>query len=142
MRTISLVSVLAAGLVMVFAGCISRTTVVVGSTPEQRAVEKFLGRMIDSDEDGEKKMISPQWLEENDLDIDDYQVNSYSPEDYEITKVKGSKITVEIIFSDGDAHRLVFLVRKEGGKYYIVPGSYDEDGWIHPWQSVKTSVRK
>jgi len=98
--------------------------------------------MIDSDEAGEKKMISPEWLEENDIDIDDYQVNSYSPEDYEITKVKGSKVVAEIIFSDGDAHRLTFKVSKEKGKYYIVPGEADDDGWIHPWQKVETGVRK
>jgi hypothetical protein len=140
-RTVIL-PVLIAGSLLVFAGCFNRATVQPEASPEQKAVEKYIKRMIASDEEGEKKMISPEWLEENDLDIDDYQVNSYSPEDYEIMKVKGSKVTAEIIFKDGDAHRLVFKVSKEKGKYYIVPGTYDEDEWIHPWQSVETSVRK
>ncbi len=142
MRRIGIVSVLTAAAVLLFAGCFNRVTVTPEPSPQQKAVEKYLKRMIAGDEEGEKKMISPDWLEENDLDIDDYQVNSYTPEDYEIMKARGSKITAEIIFSDGDAHRLVFEVSKEGGKYYIVPGSYDEDNWIHPWQDVKTSVRK
>jgi len=142
MRDFRLLSFLAACSLLLAAGCPNRATVSPPSDPSTRRVERFLDAMIDDDQDGMKKMISPAWAEENDIDLDDYQVNAYSPESYEITKVKGSKVTAEIIFNDGDAHRLVFKVTKEGSKFYIEPGSYDEDEWIHPWVSVTTSVRK
>ncbi|MEO0082226.1 MAG: hypothetical protein ABIL25_08045 [candidate division WOR-3 bacterium] len=143
MRHIWTLPVLAACSLVFLTGCPSRATVkpVIETKPEQKVVERFLRRMIDDDEEGMKKLISPQWIEENDIDLNDYRVNAYSPQDFEITKVKGTKVTAEIIFGDGDAHRLEFRVRKENGKYYIVPGLYDEDNWIHPWTDVETNVR-
>jgi hypothetical protein len=136
------VRILAAGLLLISVGCFNRLTVKPEPGPEQKVVEKFLKEMVDGDEDGMKKFISPEWLEDNDIDIDDYQVNAYSPTSFTVTKVKGSKVTVKILFSGGSTHKLMFKVSEEDDKYYIVPGSYDEDEWIHPWQEAETDIDK
>ncbi len=135
------VRILAAGLLLVAVGCFNRVTVAPETSPEKRVVEKFIKQMMDDDEDGMKELISPDWLDENDIDLDDYQVNAYEPTNYRVTKVKGNRVTAELLFSSGSAHELVFEVSKEGGKYYIVPGSYDEGEWIHPWAEIEENIR-
>jgi len=134
--------ILTAGLLLMAIGCFNRATVAPETSPERKVVEKFLKEMKDDDGDGMKRLVSPDWLDENDIDLDDYHVNAYSPVSYQVTKVKGNKVTAEISFSSGSVHRLVFEVSEEDGKYFIVPGEADDDGWIHPWQKVETGVRK
>ncbi|MBN2537860.1 hypothetical protein JXB37_06250 [candidate division WOR-3 bacterium] len=140
---LSAVSVLA----VLGAGCPSRATV-ARQSPARAVVEEFLTAMVEEDEDRMEELISPAWLEENDVDFWDYELNSYSPVDFKVTAVKGGLVTAEIEFEAGGAHRLVFETRKENGRWYIVPGSYDEpdwdwgdDGWVHPWKEIETDIR-
>lgn len=111
-----------------------------GDDPRARCVNKFLNAMVDDDAERMAKLISQEWLDAEGIDLDDYQVNAYSPRSYIIEKVKGDKVTAVIRFASGGAHRLQFKVSQENGKYYIVPGEADSDGWIHPWIDVETDI--
>lgn len=123
---------LVAGLVLLCAGCFNR--VIIAPTEDATdTVEDFMDAMVDEDQDDMKDMISPAWLAKNRIDIEKYQVNAYTPEEYEILGPDGKDIKVKLIFESGGTRYLWFRVVIEDDDGYILPGSFDKE-WIHPWQ--------
>jgi hypothetical protein len=129
-----------AAVALLSVGCPSRQTV-GRPDPVKQTVAKFVGAMMEDDEEAMTSMLSPRWLDEEAVDLEEADINAYSPDRYKIDKVEGNRVTVTIFFTSGSKNRLVFRVREEDGEWYIVPGEYDFDGWIHPWVSVEEGVK-
>lgn len=126
--------------VFVFLGAILAACSSKGrETEEVRTVRKFLLAMKDDDQAGMKALISPTWLQDNGLSIDDYDINRFALLDYTIEKVKGNEVTVLVKFIPG-AHRLVLRVTREENRCYIEPGGANERGFIDPWVKVDKFV--
>lgn len=142
MRSAWKLSVLTVCLLAFVTGCLSLSGIKAASepAPQQEVVERLLQWMIDSEDEDIKSIISPQWVKENRVKLEKYRINAYGPQDYKITRVQKTKVVAEIFFVGGTAHELTFTVRKEGGRYYIVPGERSE-GWIDPWTDVRLNVR-
>ncbi len=117
------------------AGCGSKGR----ETEEVRTVRKFLLAMKDDNQAGMKTLISPAWLRDNGLSIDDYDINRFALLDHTIEKVEGNEVTVLVKFIPG-AHRLVLRVTREEGRCYIEPGGANERGFIDPWVRVDKFV--
>lgn len=117
-----------------------------GGSAEKKLVQEFMDLMVaDTHTDFNEKtrpMISPKYLEENNLEIDDYSINLYYPTGYEIKEYdKKEKIVTVLIWGESRdwVHRLYFKTVKENGKIYFYPeqvsGSY-----IYPWYKVDSYI--
>ena len=132
------------------AGCPARHAL-KKSQLEIATVEAFLDAMVADDEAAQAALISPAWLEDEGIDLDDdyedYRINGYTPTGYKVIGVEDGIVTAEIEFENDGAHRITFLVREEQGRGCIVPGSVEEADdfgdptWINPWQEVESNIR-
>ncbi|MEO0081762.1 MAG: hypothetical protein ABIL25_05645 [candidate division WOR-3 bacterium] len=124
------------GAVLLALPCCFNRAVLVPVEEAEDTVEDFMEAMMDDDEEDMKDLISPAWLAKHKLDIEDYNVNAYTPEEYEIIGPDGKDIKVRLVFGSGATRFLWFRVVNEDDDYYIVPGSYDDE-LIHPWQKTE-----
>lgn len=111
--------------------------------PQKALVDEFLKLMCEDKHDGYAlmKYISPEYIDDNDLDEDDYQVNTYYPKDYSIENSKNGNVVTKIWGKNKSwIHKLTFKVVKENGKYYLYPGSHS-DSYIDPWYKITTFVK-
>jgi len=135
MRTTPLL-VVAAALVLGTAGCFVKQAMFRPPEDAEDVVEEFMDAMVDEDEEGLMDLISPAWLERNKVDPEEYTVNKYFPDDYEILGADGRDIKVRIDYESGGARYMWFRVVEEDDELFIVPGSFDDE-WIHPWQKTE-----
>jgi hypothetical protein len=120
-------------------GCPRRGTT-LRDNPRARCVSRFIDAMMEDDKSAMAGLISPEWLDEEQVDLADYDINAYGPSSYEVEEAKGTLVTAVIRFASGGAHRLTFRVSQEQGEYYVVPGRVDTDNWIHPWTTVEANI--
>jgi len=113
-------------------GCPNRATIGPDDGPT-KLIGRFFKAMVSDKVEDEKKLISPAWVVASGIDLNDYYINWYSgAADYEVESVKGNRVKVLLKFQGGTDMRLAIQTSYENGRYYIVPGSHDDE-WIHPW---------
>ena len=84
-----------------------------------------------------------EWLDENNVDIKNYKINSYAPTYYDIQLMFDRYVIAEI-GGDSWAHMLVFKFINEDGTYRLIPkgiSTVSED-YIDPWYDVKSYIRQ
>ncbi len=89
------------------------------------------------------KYISLEWLDENNLDVKDFKINSYAPTYYDIQLMFDRYVIAEI-GGDSWSHLLVFKFINEDGVYRLIPrgiSTVSED-YIDPWYEVKSYTRQ
>ena len=115
----------------------------VMETTEKTFVSDFLHDMIAYDLDKLKSYISPKYLSDNNLNIKDYIVNTYSPVDFAVDGFNSyTGIVDSRIWGSEQSwmHALEFKVVQEDGKYYLYPSEHGGE-YIHPWHSVTTGIK-
>ena len=86
------------------------------------------------------KCISPNYLKENNIDLNTHKVNNYSIWGFTIESYYAEEnlITVKIFGQKHAwAYRLTFKLSNENERLYILPSSFDDE-WIHPWWSSES----
>lgn len=83
------------------------------------------------------KHISQEWLEENEVQLSKYKINSYSPTSYEIGPIFDRYVFAQI-GGEGWGHLLIFKFINEDGVYRIIPKgiSTASSDYIDPWYDV------
>jgi hypothetical protein len=83
------------------------------------------------------KHISQEWLEDNNIQLDKFKINSYSPTSYEIGPIFDRYVIAQV---NGDSwgHLLVFKFINEDGVYRIIPMGISSSSkeYIDPWYQV------
>jgi hypothetical protein len=84
------------------------------------------------------KFISQEWIEDEGIQLKNYNINSYSPTSYDILMIFDRYVVAEIS-GDGWSHLLLFKFIDEDGVYRIIPGGISESSsdYIDPWYEVK-----
>ncbi len=112
---------------------------------EKQFVSEFIDHWMDgTDSEKLKAYISPTFCKSNKIDLDDYNINKYSPKGYKIESYnpKNGEVVALIWGSNkGWMHRLYFSLKMEGNKMYLTP-LYPEDdsNYIHPWIKVDAYI--
>ncbi len=106
--------------------------------PEVRCVEKFMQTMQAHPFTDSLlvRHISPQWLQENEIDPKDARVNTYDPEGFTVQKIDPVTGEVVVVIWGEDRkwqHRLLFQTTDDD--LYIVPGKLDGKK-VTPWTRV------
>jgi len=104
----------------------------------KKTVSDFLDAMVIQDQDAMKAFISPEFKEKNKTEEVTYRINNYGVTGFIVYKFDKSNniLTAHIWGSSKNwVHELTFTLSKEGGKWYIVPSSFDGE-WIDPWTKV------
>ncbi len=138
MRILAIIS-----LVVLVSACSSTQKLSKKGQSEIQYVEKFIEGMKDFGDDKLGAFIAPSYLENNKLDLSEYQINTYMPAGYEVKEWdKNAGIATTLIWGEdkGWVHRLTFKVVKESGKMYLYPMKHSDD-FIHPWHSVETYIK-
>ena len=84
------------------------------------------------------KHISQEWLEENNINLKNYNINSYAPTSYEIELIFDRYVVAQIR-GESWGHLLVFKFIDEDGVYRIIPKdiSSASNDYIDPWYDVQ-----
>ena len=84
------------------------------------------------------KFISQEWIEDNGIQLKNYNINSYSPTGYDILLIFDRYVVAEIS-GESWSHILVFKFINEDGVYRIIPRGVSEASkdYIDPWYDVK-----
>lgn len=84
------------------------------------------------------KHISHEWLEENEIQLNNFKINSYNPTSYEIGPIFDRYVMAQIN-GDGWGHMLIFKFINEDGVYRIIPMgiSTSSNDYIDPWYQVQ-----
>lgn len=109
---------------------------------ENSLVEEVLSNMVNGRTMSVSKYVSPAYLKAHGINPSDYKINTYSPTDYVVDENKGNGVvSTRIMFSNGNANRLVFIVTFENGNYYLMPGRAPSTYfYVDPWHIVETNV--
>ena len=85
--------------------------------------------------------ISVEWLESEGLNIMDYSVNSYYPDNYSILFTISDVVVVEIGGEEWK-HVLIFKFTDEDGVYRVIPKgiAMGSDDYIDPWWDVREYI--
>ncbi|MCD4828505.1 MAG: hypothetical protein K8R90_03630 [Candidatus Cloacimonetes bacterium] len=111
---------------------------------EQEFVSRFLTLMINNNENDAEMFVflAPEYLQSNAIEVDAYQVNSYSPVGFSIEEYDPSTglITTHIWGEDNSwVHELVFKLVKNEGRLYLMPGRHS-DVFVDPWFEVRSYI--
>jgi hypothetical protein len=102
-------------------------------------IDRFFKAMVSDEVKDDKKLVSPAWVEANDIDLDDYFINWYSgAEDYEVESVEGDRVTMLVKYYGGTDMRMIIQTSFENDRHYIVPGGHDDE-YIHPWLKAESA---
>ena len=103
-------------------------------------IDRFFKAMVSDETKDEKKLVSPAWVEANDIDLDDYFINWYSgAEDYEVESVEGDRVTMLVkYYYSLTEMRMIIQTSFENGRYYIIPGGHDDE-YIDPWLKAESA---
>ena len=98
---------------------------------------KILDLFTLPDKDNLRNYISVKWLEKEKLNVNDYKINNYYPDFYNIL-FSTSDIVVGEIGGDGWKHILIFKFTDEDGEYRVIPKgvSMVSEDYIDPWWDV------
>ena len=112
-------------------------------TPDKmtKVASEILDLFTSSDQDKLRGYISKSWLEKEGLDINDYTINSYYPDDYLILWSTSNIVIVEIRGEEWK-HLLIFKFVDEDGDYRVIPKgiSQTSNDYIDPWWDVREYV--
>lgn len=102
---------------------------------------EILDLFTSSDQDKLRKYISKSWLKKDGLDIKDYAINSYYPDDYLILWSTSNIVIVEIGGEEWK-HLLIFKFVDEDGVYRVIPKGLSIGGndYIDPWWDVREYI--
>ncbi len=105
-------------------------------------VTKFIQAWIDDeDDDYLRRFISPDYCDDEVVDLNDYYINNYSPVDFCVVGQEGSYTIAYVWGSDkGWIHKVYFEVTSEDGDYYLYPSEISENDYVYPWYKVETYV--
>ena len=108
---------------------------------EKEMVTNLLTAMVnDGDMEQYRKSISPKFIKDNQLKVENYSINSYYPTDFKIESYNNETgLIVAKIWGESWAHRLTFKLVKEHGKLYFWPEKYTTS-YIYPWYKVESYV--
>lgn len=84
------------------------------------------------------KHISQEWIDEYEINLRNYKINSYSPTSYEIELIFDRYVVAQIK-GEGWGHLLVFKFIDEDGVYRVIPKgiSSSSKDYIDPWYDVQ-----
>ena len=103
----------------------------------ESVARRFLDSFVKGTTNTLKKHISEDWVDENNIKMSKYTLNSYAPESYEILFNTGN-VVVAVIRGETWAHLMMFKFTDEGGTYRLMPkgvSSVSSD-YIDPWWEV------
>jgi len=127
--------------------CIGSSKLSQSGSKEKDIVKNLIDLMILGDEtqmnEQYRPLISPKYIKENDINIDDYKINYYSPKSYTIESydAKTGKIEAKIWGNNKTwAHLLEFKIVKENNKLYLYPEKHTNSKYVYPWYKVTTNV--
>jgi hypothetical protein len=103
----------------------------------ESAARKFLDSFVKGTTNSLKRYISEDWIDENNIKMSRYTLNSYSPESYEIL-FNTSNVVVAVIKGESWAHLMMFKFADEGGTYRLIPKGIStvSSEYIDPWWDV------
>lgn len=89
------------------------------------------------------KHISNEWLQDNEIQLANYKINSYSPEEYNIVAIYDRYVVATVGGQDWE-HLLIFKFINEDGVYRLIPKgiSSAENSYIDPWYYVSEYTRR
>jgi hypothetical protein len=104
-------------------------------------LDVFTGNTTGEKSDLLRKYISKDWLEKKRLDVREYKINNYGPENYNII-YSGGDVCIAVIGGSTWSHLLVFKFTEEGANYRVVPRGISEasSDYIDPWYFVKDYI--
>jgi len=113
--------------------------------PEAVCVYEFLEIWIDDASNDDKLMnfISPKYLNKNNLNKSEYNVNLYYPVNFKIKSIdKENSLVTALIWGEDKKwiHKLTFKVVREDGKLYVYPSQYTTSMYIYPWSQLESNV--
>lgn len=99
--------------------------------------EDILEIFVSGKSDNLRKFISREWLDKNNIKVDKYQINNYSPESFEIISASGD-LCVATVGGKSWKHILIFKFTNENGIYRVVPKGISSvnSEYIDPWTKV------
>ena len=106
-----------------------------------KVTSEILDLFTSPDQEKMRKYISKSWLEKEGLDINDYTINSYYPEDYFILWSTSNIVIVEIGGEEWK-HLLIFKFVDEDGEYRVIPKGISQasNDYIDPWWDVREYI--
>ena len=109
----------------------------------KRITGDILDIFVNGKSDNLRKYISRDWIREKDINVQDYQINNYSPKYYDI-HYAGGNISVATIGGDGWMHLVIFKFTNELGTYRVVPRGFADSNkeYIDPWWHVSSYIDK
>jgi uncharacterized protein YacL (UPF0231 family) len=89
------------------------------------------------------KHISNEWLQDNEIQLANYKINSYSPEEYNIVAIYDRYVIATVGGQDWE-HMLIFKFINEDGVYRLIPKGFSPAGndYIDPWYAVTEYTRR
>jgi hypothetical protein len=107
----------------------------------EKATLEILDLFMGEDTYKLRDYISEEWLESESLNVTDYSVNSYYPDDYSILFTISDVVVAEI-WGEEWKHVLIFKFTDEDGEYRVIPKgiSMVSDDYIDPWWDVRENV--
>ncbi|MBC8490381.1 MAG: hypothetical protein H8D45_30570 [Bacteroidetes bacterium] len=112
-------------------------------TPDKmtKVASEILDLFTSPDQDKLRDYISESWLKKEDLEIKDYTINSYYPDDYFILWSTSNIVIVEIGGEEWK-HLLIFKFVDEDGIYRVIPKGLSMGGndYIDPWWDVREYI--
>ena len=112
-------------------------------TPDKmtKVSSEILDLFTSPDQDKLRDYISESWLKKEDLEIKDYTINSYYPDDYFILWSTSNIVIVEIGGEEWK-HLLIFKFVDEDGIYRVIPKGLSMGGndYIDPWWDVREYI--
>lgn len=112
-------------------------------TPDKmtKVASKILDLFTSPDQDKLRDYISESWLKKEGLDIKDYAINSYYPDDYLILWSTSNIVVVEIGGEEWK-HLLIFKFIDEDGEYRVIPKGISQasNDYIDPWWDVREYI--
>lgn len=103
----------------------------------ESVAKRFLDSFVKGTTNTLKKHISEDWVDENNIKMSKYTLNSYAPETYEILFTT-SNVVVAVIKGESWAHLMMFKFTDEGGTYRLMPKGVSKVSaeYIDPWWEV------
>lgn len=89
------------------------------------------------------KHLSHEWLEEEGIQLANYKINSYSPEEYEIIAIYDRYVIATVGGAEWE-HLLIFKFINEDGVYRLIPKGISpaENSYIDPWYAITEYTRR
>ena len=126
---------------MLILACISITNAGDLNKPKMEKVTKeildvFADKNVSDNTPLLRKFISNEWLDKKKINVNDYNINSYGPDNYNIIYT-GGDVCIALIGGSSWSHLLVFKFTEEGNFYRVIPGDIVSVNYINPWWHVE-----